>query len=331
MKLLVLGGTVFLGKHIVISALEKGHEVTLFNRGKSRPEAFPEVEQIHGNRDGGLDALQGRKWDAAIDTCAYVPRVTRQSAEALAGATEHYTFISSVSVYKETENRTISESDPVGTIDDPTTEKVTGESYGPLKALCEQEVQAVYGDRSLIIRPGLIVGPDDISDRFTYWPTRFERGGEVLIPDLPDQPVQIIDVRDLAEWTVLMVENRIDGVFNAAGPEEPYLLGPLLAEIHGLVNPKATRVPVSQEFLGEKEVGAWMELPLYLGGDPKEDPMMRAEVELAIAEGLTFRSLEVTTRDTLRWAKGRPADYKWRAGLAAEREAELLRDWMARA
>ena len=189
MNLLILGGTVFLGRHLVEAALARGHAVTLFNRGQHNPDLFPEVERLRGDRDGDLQALEGRRWDAVVDTCGYVPRVVRASAEMLAPNVDHYTFISSISVYADTSKPGIDEQAPVGTLDDPTTEEVTGESYGPLKALCEQAAEAAMPGRVLNIRPGLIVGPHDPTDRFTYWVRRVAEGGEVLAPGNPHAPV----------------------------------------------------------------------------------------------------------------------------------------------
>src|SRR5262245_38592594 len=194
MKLLILGGTVFLGRYLVETALAHGHEVTLFNRGQHNPDLYPDVEKLHGDRDGGLDILRGRRWDAVIDTCGYVPRVVRASAELLAGAVDHYTFISSISAYPSFKAIGNDERPPVGTLADPTVEEVTGESYGPLKALCEQAVEQALPGRTLNIRPGLIVGPYDPSDRFTYWPHRVAQGGEVLAPGRPERHVQVVDV-----------------------------------------------------------------------------------------------------------------------------------------
>ncbi len=208
MKLLVLGGTVFLGRHLVEAATARGHSVTLFNRGQHNPELYPEVEKLRGDRDSDLSALQGRRWDAVIDTCGYLPRAVRASAELLADAVDHYTFISSISVYADFHTPAMDESAPVGTLADETVEEVTGETYGPLKALCEQAAERALPGRVLNIRPGLIVGPHDPTDRFTYWPVRVARGGEVLAPGRPHVPVQVIDGRDLAEWTVRMVEAR---------------------------------------------------------------------------------------------------------------------------
>src|SRR5262249_55921530 len=228
MKLLILGGTIFLGRYLVEAALAAGHDVTLFNRGQHNPELYPEVEKLRGDRDGGLAALRGRRWDAVVDTSGYLPRVARASAELLADAVDHYTFISSISVYPHFRSLGTDESAPVDTLDDPNIEEVTGETYGPLKALCEQAAEQALPGRTLVIRPGLIVGPHDYSDRFTYWVRRVAQGGEVLAPERPDWHTQIIDVRDLAEWTLRMAERRLVGVYNATGPAYDLSFGQLL-------------------------------------------------------------------------------------------------------
>src|SRR6266542_3549486 len=234
MRILILGGTRFLGRHLVDAALAAGHEVTLFTRGKTDPNAYPQLEHISGDRDpkvdggAGLAQLKGRRWDAAIDTSGYVPRVVRAGAEALADAATHYTFVSSISVYRDFFKSGIDETYPTGTLEDETVEEITGDTYGPLKALCERAAQEVFPGRALIIRPGLIVGPHDSTDRFTYWVQRIARGGEVLAPTGPHLPLQLIDARDLAQWNVRMVETFADGTFNATGPAEPLTLGEVL-------------------------------------------------------------------------------------------------------
>src|SRR5689334_13695101 len=202
MDLLVLGGTVFVGRHLVEAALARGHRVTLFNRGRQNADLFPEAEKLRGDRDGDLSALVGRRWDAAIDVAGRVPRIVRQSAQLLADAVPHYTFISTISVYADYATPNLDESGPLATAADPTTEDPSGANYGPLKVLCEQEVERAFPDRALIIRPGLIVGPYDPTNRFTYWPRRVAQGGGVLAPNGPEQPARFIDVRDLAQWTL---------------------------------------------------------------------------------------------------------------------------------
>src|SRR5262245_53013995 len=195
MKILIIGGTRFLGRHLVDAALARGHEVTLFNRGKSNPDLFLTIETILGDREHDLNKLTqvGREWDAVIDTSGYVPRIVRLSAQSLERSVKRYVFISSISVYADFKKIGIDENDPVGKIEDESFEEITGESYGPLKALCEKAVQEIYKDRALVIRPGLIVGPNDSTDRFTYWPVRVARGGDVLAPEKPDAPIQVVD------------------------------------------------------------------------------------------------------------------------------------------
>ncbi len=331
MNLLILGGTVFLGRHLVEAALARGHVVTLFNRGQHNPDLFPEVERLRGDRDGDLQALEGRRWDAVIDTCGYVPRVVRASAEMLAPNVDHYTFISSISVYADTSKPGIDEHAPVGTLEDPATEEVTGESYGPLKALCEQAAEAAMPDRVLNIRPGLIVGPHDPTDRFTYWVRRVAEGGEVLAPGNPHAPVQVIDARDLAEWTIRMIEQRQTGVFNATGPAERLRMADLLTTCKQVSGSDAAFVWLDDAFLLEAGAGPWIEVPLWIpatGG--QSDGLLDVNFAKARAAGLTFRDIADTVRDTLAWDRTRPADTERRAGLAPERERALLQAWRER-
>jgi 2'-hydroxyisoflavone reductase len=327
MKLLIIGGTIFLGRYLVEAAQARGHEVTLFNRGQHNPDLFAGVEKIRGDRTKAEDLapLKGRRFDAVIDTCGYVPRVVRMSAEVLAEGTEHYTFVSTCSVYGEPTTGP-DESTPVVTLADPTVEQVTGETYGGLKALCEQAAEAAMPGRVLNVRPGLIVGPHDPSDRFTYWPVRVARGGEVLAPGRPDRPVQFIDVRDLARWHVRAAEARLTGIFNATGPVQPVPMEHLLATCRTATGSDARFTWVPDEWLLEQKVGPWMELPLWIP-DGNMDGFMHVQVGKAVAAGLTFRPLADTVRDTVTWAASRPADTQWRAGMKAEREAELLALW----
>lgn len=325
MKILVLGGTVFVGKHVVLQALTAGHDVTLFNRGKSCVNAFPDLEQIHGDRDGGLGALAGRKWDAVIDTCGYVPRIVRQSVDALKDSVDRYCFVSTISVYKiESGQETVSESDQVAILEDPNTEQITGETYGGLKVLCENEVQAGFGERALVVRPGLIVGPDDPTDRFSYWVNRFSQGGNCVVPAAENQPVQVVDVRDLARWMIHAVTIGASGTYNAAAPQTPYMLGDMLHEIASTVGAGSRLHTISADVLEANGVGPWMDLPLYLGADEEGFAMLRANIERAVALGFTYRSLQETVTDTLTWLASRPTDQAWKAGLKAEKEKELL-------
>ena len=332
MKILVLGGTVFLGRALVEAALARAHEVTLFNRGQHNPELFPQVEKVRGDRDpaagSGLAALQGRRWDAVIDPSGYVPRVVGASAEALRDSVEHYTFISSISVYRDFKIANADESYPVGTLADESVEQISGETYGPLKALCERTVSGLYGERALNIRPGLIVGPHDPTDRFTYWPVRVARGGETLAPGRPDMPVQIIDVRDLAEWTIRMVEQRRAGIYNATGPDYTLTMYKVLHTSKDVSRSAARFTWISESFLLTHDVKAWSEVPLWI---PRKDNegFHTSNIDKAIAADLTFRPLAETIRDTLDWHETRPTDYEWRNGLKADKEQALLAAWHA--
>ena len=331
MRMVILGGTVFLGRHIVDAALAAGHSVTLFNRGQHNPDLFPHVEKLRGDRDGGLAALRalrGRTWDAVIDPSGYIPRLVRDSAALLADAVGHYTFISSISVYASVRQPAQDETAPLSVLDDPTVEQVTGETYGPLKALCEQAAEQAMPGRVLTLRPGLIVGPFDPTDRFTYWPWRVAQGGEVLAPSQPDYRVQIIDGRDLAEWTVRLVEQGVTGVFNATGPATRLTLGEVLDTSRQVSGSDATLTWVDEAFLLRQELQPWSELPLWVPeGDGEYAGLHQVNIDRALAHGLTFRPLADTVRDTLAWAATRPADTPWRAGLTRDREAQVLAAW----
>jgi 2'-hydroxyisoflavone reductase len=335
MRLLVLGGTSFLGRAAVESALTRGHDVTIFHRGETNDELFPEVEHLHGDRDGGLEPLRDRTWDAVVDTSGYVPRVVRASAELLRDAVELYVFVSSVSVYAEI-SRPLDEDAPLAELSDPATEDV-GEHYGALKAACERVVLDVFDARAAIVRPGLIVGPHDPTARVTYWPLRLARGGDVLAPGDPERAVQIVDVRDLGDWLVKLAEDRRGGVFNAVGPDRLLTMRETLESCRRIANDDATLVWVDNDFLLEHEVGEWMELPLWLA-DPKYAGMTAVANARAIGAGLRFRPIDETVRDTLAWAQVHPDDVRREepgrerppAGMAPEREAELLEAWRTR-
>jgi 2'-hydroxyisoflavone reductase len=324
MRLLFLGGTVFLGRHMVAAALARGHAVTLFNRGEHNPELFPEAEKLRGNRDGGLEVLRGRRWDAVIDPSGYVPRIVGASARLLAEAAEHYTFISSLSVYKLPYDGMLDETAPVETLpeDQHTAEAITGETYGALKVLCEQAAAEAFPGRSLIVRPGLIVGPHDPSDRFTYWPARVARGGEVLAPGQPDRRVQFIDVRDLAAWIIGLVEARATGVYNATGPQAPLSMGALLEACRAASGSDARFTWVDEAVLLAHKVEPYTELPLWVPAESKD--FDRFDCTKAFASGLSTRPLADTLRATLDWDATRPLDAPRRNGLKPEREAELL-------
>jgi 2'-hydroxyisoflavone reductase len=327
MRILILGGTRFLGRHLVESALGRGHEVTLFNRGKTNPDLFPQLETILGDREKEVGKLRdlNRIWDAAIDVAGYLPRIVRLSAEVLEPSVSRYVYISSVSVYENFRKIGIDESYPVGKIEDETVEEITEETYGPLKALCEKAVQDTFGgDRALIIRPGLIVGPHDPTDRFTYWLVRVARGGDVLAPQKPEAAIQVVDVRDLSEFILKLIEENASGVYNATGPDYELTIGKLLEVSKQVSDSEANIRWGSLEFLKQHKVEPWSDMPTWIPDDEEGLGFSRIDVSKAIAAGLKFRPLEETVRDTLAWAQTRPADHKWRAGLTAEREAQVL-------
>lgn len=324
MKLLILGGTIFYGRHVTEEALRRGYDVTLFTRGMHDTSPFEGATKLVGERDGNLEAIANGEWDAVLDTCGYVPRVVRQSAELLKDRVNTYAFVSSVSVFSEDQEGPINEDSKTEKLKDETVEVVDGETYGGLKFLCEEVVREVFGDRALVIRPGLIVGPYDSSDRFTYWPWRMHKGGDVLIPDRPDQAVQFIDARDLAHWTLDMFERQQAGTYNAIGPLEPYRMGDVFERMRAQVGPDAKLVPVSLDFLEKEGVKGWTELPLLQG---ESDVHMRVDVAKAVQAGLKFRSLEDTARDTLQFALSRGVDHPWRNGLPADKEQRVLSAW----
>lgn len=321
LKILILGGTHFLGFHLTEEFQERGHEVTLFNRGMQNTDLFPNVEKLQGDRDGNLNALLGRNWDAVIDTSGHLPRIVEQSAQVLKGATKHYTFISTVGVYENFHKFDIDESYPIAQLEDPQSEVITDKTYGALKGLCEAVIQQYFPKKALIIRPGLIVGPNDPTDRFTYWVKRIEEGGEVLAP--AHQPVQLIDVRDLAKWIVQMVERQATGIYNAAGI--PSSLEQLLQECQKL-NPKTHVIWISEDFLLKKNVQDWVELPLWLSSKRQMPGFLCINSQKAIESGLTFRPIAETIEATLKWDATR-GNVKLQTGLDRSKEKDLLLDW----
>lgn len=324
MKILIIGGTQFVGRHLADAALKRGHALTLFNRGRNAG-LFPEAEHLVGDRDGdGLHVLKGRSWDAVIDTCGYVPRIVKQSAELLAGSVSSYVFISTISVYAGFTTPGLDENSPLGTLADPSVEDINGETYGPLKVLCEQAVEAALPGRSLLIRPGFIVGPYDPTDRFTYWPHRVALGGDVLVPGTPDQPVQVIDARDLAEWTLLMMEQSATGIYNATGPDYMLTLGEILETCRKVSGSGARLTWVSDAFLKDNDAASTSLLPFYVPASSGMNGLMTASIVKAVAAGLTFRPLAETVQDTLDWDNTRSADAPRKVGLSLERERELL-------
>src|SRR5438128_106996 len=331
LRILILGGTGFTGPYQVRYALSRGHKVTTFNRGKTHPGELPkEVEQLIGDRNGQLDALKDRQWDVAIDNPTTLPAWVRDAAQVLKGNVERYAFISTISVYGEPKEA-VDENAPTEKYDGPDPYKETLEAmrasgyktYGPLKALSEREAEKWFPGKTLIIRPGLIVGPRDETDRFTYWPVRIDRGGEVLAPGNPSDPVQFIDGRDLAEWTIRMAENRETGIYNATGPARELGIGGMLDGIKTALNSNATFAWANAEFLKQQKVEAWSDMPEWPGD---ESGMARMNISRALAKGLTFRPLGDTARDTLAWFKAQKPERraKLRAGLTPELEAGVL-------
>jgi 2'-hydroxyisoflavone reductase len=336
-RLLVLGGTKFLGRAVVESALEQGHEVTLFNRGETNPELFPQAEKLRGDRDGDLGALEGGSWDAVVDPSGYLPRVVHASAELLRDAVDHYVFVSSISAYDEPFTAGFDEAQPLKA---PEYEQEdVREHYGALKVACEQVVAEVFPGRSAAVRAGLIVGPHDPTDRFTYWPTRLARGGEVLAPGRRGRQWQFIDVRDLGAWIVHVAENRIAGAYTATGPVPATTAAEVLETCRAVGGSDARLTWVDQEFLLEREVGEWMELPLWLSESGEFAHMLEADVSRAVGAGLVTRPVAETVRDTLHWAQTREGHGSGTVamggaegvGLDPERERELLAEWRGRA
>lgn len=325
MKILIIGGTVFLGRHIVEAALKAGHDITLFNRGQHNPELFPEVEKLRGDRRKDVSVLKDRTWDAVIDTSGYFPKDVSALAEVLKGNVLQYVFISTVSVYSDFDKPN-DENSPLAQLPEGADEtKITGETYGALKVLCENEVVKSFKNEALIIRPGLIVGSNDPTGRFTYWPRRVAQGGNVLAPGNPNAPVQFIDVRDLAEWTVRLVENRTMGIFNATGPKELLTMSEFLKECKNILKSDANLVWVSEDFLLKNEIAAYTEMPLWIPAQAED--MSRTDISKAVQNGLIFRSLQTTIEDTFAWDKTVTEKFPQDGSMTTEREQELLKAW----
>ena len=345
MKLLILGGTRFVGRHLVTAALARGHEITLFNRGQQRGKhpsaALTNVETIYGDRNSDLAKLQGRRWDAVVDTCGYLPRTVRASADVLSHS-DVYIFISSLSVYADVSVVGIDETAPVATLTGEQLDQANaidssgqasavtyGKMYGGLKALCEQAAEEVLPNRVLIIRPGLIVGPYDYTDRFTYWVQRVARGGDVLAPGRPDTYVQFIDVRDLAEWIVRMIERSETGVYNADSLPGHLTMESVLEECKVVRGSDASFTWVSEEFLLQEKVAAWSEMPLWMPEEaaPHLKGFMFINCAKAVGAGLSFRPLNDTIKDTLTWYEANRPNEELKAGIDTDKEQRLLRKW----
>ena len=337
-KLLILGGTEFLGRYLVHAALSRGHEITLFNRGQTNPHLFPDVEKLRGDRGGDLSALEGRSWHAAIDTCGYASSKVRATAGLLSASIGHYTFISSISVYRDFTIVGLDETGPVATLDAPEDE-TNDESYGARKVLCERAAEEMMPGRVLSVRAGLIVGPYAGIDRFPYWLRRMAQGGEVLAPGSPEAAVQLIDVRDLAEWVITMAEARSVGIFNATGPPKRLTFQQMLEHCHTFAAPDTRITWVDEDFLIAEGVVPFSELPLWLpkGSYPG---FFAIDCRRAWSNGLSCRSLTDTARDTLLWDRERnhateppkrpTVLAEGRIGLTPEREQQLLHKWKTR-
>jgi 2'-hydroxyisoflavone reductase len=326
--ILVLGGTGFLGPHVVEYARTRGHTVTLFNRGKTHPGLFPDVEKLQGDRDGKLEALKGRTWDAVVDTSGYVPRIVKMSAELLAPSVKQYIFISTISVYDADKIPNADETAKLLTIPDPTNE-VVRENYGALKALCEQAAEAAMPGRVANIRPGLIVGPGDPTGRFTHWPTRIAEGGEVLAPGDGTTPTQWIDGRDLGAWVVRMIEDGKTGVYNALGPETRITMKQVLDTCNEVGGNKAQLTWVPADFLAKQGVAPWSDMPMWI--DLSEMAGFGTmQNKRAIAAGLTFRPIKETAADTLAWVATLSPDDAAKmksSGIKRDKEAAVLAAW----
>ena len=329
LDILVLGGTGFIGPHMVREALRRGHSVTLFNRARTNNTLFPDLETIKGDRDNGLDGLVGRKWDAVVDNSGYVPRHVQDSARLLAPNCDRYLYISTVAVYADFTSA-IDEDSALATIDDESIEEVTWETYGPLKALCEQRAASeVDPDKYTVLRPTYICGPGDHTDRFSYWPIRTRKGGEMLWPGTPDDSIQIVDVRDLANFTVDCLEQDISGVYNMVNPPKSYTMGALLEDCQSITAADVDATWVSEEFLTANGLeGGTRELPIWHGADRAMD----VSTERALAAGMHHRPERETVRDILAWWDTLPAERTAtpKAGMSAGQEAELLTAWKER-
>lgn len=332
LKILILGGTGFIGPHMVRYALDRGHEITLFNRGRSNTDLFPDLENLIGDRNGDLESLSGRRWDICMDNNASNIEWVKYSTEFLKDAVPLYFYVSSRSAYSDLSSIPMHAGAPTFTYEtagvEPGAERLP---YGLQKALCERQVQGVFPGTSTVFRPGLIIGPGDRTDRFTYWPVRINRGGEVLAPGDPSDPIQIIDVRDLTEWMVRMAENGTTGVYNGVGPAIPRPIEQLLYGIRAVTTAETTFTWVPADFLAEHEVRPYSHMPVWMPPRPGREGFARFDLTPEVEAGLTYRPLAVTAKETLDYHFSRPADLQdpLRAGLPAEREVEVLAAWHA--
>ncbi|HMJ55108.1 MAG TPA: NAD-dependent epimerase/dehydratase family protein [Polyangiaceae bacterium] len=340
MKILVLGGTAFLGRHLVNAAVSRGHTVTVFSRGR-HGEPPRGVRWLHGDRNTDLSLLAGLRWDAVVDTSGYVPSRVRAAAALLAEHVAHYTFVSSLSVYANSNQGPIDES---GTLEEVPAEKLEsleaivpsgpitsvayGSMYGGLKALCERAATEAMGGRIFIVRPGLIVGPYDYTDRFTYWPGRIARGGEVLAPGDPRASRRFIDVRDLSAWLVASMEKGRTGTYNATGPDYDLTMERILDECRKVTGSDARFTWVDDDFLVARHADPWIGVPLWVPR-ANEPASFRGTFQRALDAGLHYRALSDTIRDTLAWDQIRPPDRQRNGGLSSTQERDLLAAWHA--
>jgi 2'-hydroxyisoflavone reductase len=330
MRVLMIGGTIFAGRHTVEALLARGHDVVLFNRGKAAAGLFPQLERVRGDRVTDIARLGERRFDAVIDTCGYLPHVVSTSAAYLSERAGRYLFISSISAYDPT-HVPADESAPLAKLPQGVPAGTFAiEQYGALKALCEGAATAAFGpQRTIVVRPGLIVGPHDPTDRFSYWPHRIARGGDVLAPNDPSDIQQFVDVRDLADWIVRLLETGAHGAFNAVSPPRAFTIGDVLAACAQAAGSSPRFVWVDEAFLEARGVEAYSELPLWVPASAGFAGFFEAGSARAVATGLQTRPLLETARDTLAWLSTRPPDHAWKGGLTPEREAQLLTEWHA--
>lgn len=336
LSILILGGTGFIGPNQVRYALDRGHDVTLFNRGKTNPGLFPKVKKLIGDRNlpDGHNVLRGKKYDVVIDNPTTLPQWVKGAGEALKGNVGHYIFVSTISVFSDY-SKPVDENGPLnepGGMDVPFDQARVGANYGKLKVRSEMEAKTQFGDKVTIVRPGLIVGPGDLSDRFSYWPVRIDKGGEIMAPGAPTDPVQYVDARDLSEWIIRLAEGGVYGTFNATGPKSPTNIAEMLYGIKAVTTSDAHFNWVDADFLAENKVRGWSDMPVWMAPRGSTAAFARVNCAKAYAAGLTFRPLAVTAKDTLEWYHTRPAaeQEKAAAGLAPDKEKTVLAAWNAK-
>jgi 2'-hydroxyisoflavone reductase len=334
LSILILGGTAFTGPHQIKYAIDRGHKVSIFTRGKTKPtlnkEYFKKVEHLIGDRNNDLNAIKGKKWDAVIDNSATYPRWVKQSTDILKDNASTYLFTSSLSVHADFSIKGITENHPIATIDDPTIEDMS--AYGPLKALSEKVAKKAFTDRAIIVRPHLIVGPGDRTDRWTYWPVRINRGGEVLAPGDPSQPAQYIDARDLSEFDIHLIENNLFGTYTAVGPLGKLTMSEMLYGIKAVVSNEVSFAWVDQNFILENKIKPWTEITAWMPSGGEFDGFCSFDNSNAVKAGIKYRPLAVTAKDTLKWWKTLPRERREnpKAGLSISKEKEVLKKWKSK-